>query len=135
MGQGDFNQMVASLYQQMWQPVGGLSSTQVICYSMLSFISPVLEELIFSGLLGNWFAKRFSITVALLGTAICFTIVHGFAYGFGSHLVPLFFAGLTYTMMRFYSGNLLMPVLAHLAVNFVVLFPKWMIAVMYFRLA
>jgi membrane protease YdiL (CAAX protease family) len=132
-GPGEFDQVVASLYKQMWQPLGGFSSTQVICYSTLSFISPILEEMLFSGLLGNWFAKRFNIAIALFGPSICFTVVHGFAYGFGSHLVPLFFAGMTYILMRFYSGNLLMPVLAHLAVNFVVLFPKWMVAVMYFR--
>jgi membrane protease YdiL (CAAX protease family) len=132
MAPSEFNQMLASLYQQTWEPLGCSSSADVLGYSTLSFVSPVLEEMLFSGLLGNWLARQFNFTVALVGTPICFTVVHGFAYGFSSHLLPLFFAGLTYTLMRFYSGNLLMPVLAHLAVNFVILFPKWIIAAMYF---
>jgi membrane protease YdiL (CAAX protease family) len=132
MGPSESNQMLTSLYQQTWKPLGASSATEVLCYSTLSFISPVLEEMLFSGLLGNWFAKRFSISMALFCTPICFAVVHGVAYGFGSQLLPLFFAGQTYALMRFYSGNLVMPVLAHSAVNFVVFFPKWTIAAMYF---
>jgi membrane protease YdiL (CAAX protease family) len=132
MGQRDFHQMVVSLYEQMWRPLGGYSPTQVICYSTLSFISPVLEEMLFSGLLTNGFAKRFNIPAAFFCTPFCFMTIHSLVYGVGPQLVPLFFASLTYTLVRLYSGNLVTSVLAHWAANFVVLFPKWIIAAMYF---
>jgi membrane protease YdiL (CAAX protease family) len=78
-------------------------------------------------------AKRFGITVAILCAPVCFSLSHMVQFGIGPHLIVLFFAGVTYTIMRFYSGNLLMPIIGHMAIQFLISVPKWVVAVMYFK--
>ncbi len=47
-------------------------------------------------------------------------LTHVVQFGFGPHLVPLFFAGLTCTGIRFVSGNLRWAIFSHLLVNIVI---------------
>jgi membrane protease YdiL (CAAX protease family) len=129
----ELSQTLASMHQDIWGRLAyGSSLTGVVCESIITFVSPVLEEILFSGLLANRLARSFGVTVAVLGAPVCFALIHAVQFGLGPHLIALFFAGLTYTIIRFYSGSLLMAVFSHLAINFVIFVPKWIVAVMHF---
>jgi membrane protease YdiL (CAAX protease family) len=111
----------------------GSSMIGVICESVTGMLFPAFEEVFFSGLLANRLAKSFGVKMAVLGTPACFALAHVFQFGFGPHLVAIFFMGLTYTGIRFYSGSVLMAVICHMAINFVIYVPKWIVAVMHFN--
>ena len=49
----------------------------------------------------------------------------------GIRLVPLFFAGVTYVMVRFCSVSLSLAVLSHCVINAVIFLPKWVVAALY----
>ena len=105
----ELSQTLASMHDEIWGRLAyGASLTGVVCESISSFVAPVLEEMLFSGLLANRLAKSFGLTVAVLGAPVCFALVHVVQFGIGPHLIPLFLAGLTYTVIRFYSGSLRM---------------------------
>ena len=129
----ELSQTLASMHNAIWSGLAyGASLIGVVCETLTSFVSPALEEMLFSGLLANRLAKSFGVSVAVLGTPVCFALIHVVQFGIGPHLIPLFFAGLTYTTIRFRSGSLRMAVFSHLAINFVIFVPKWAVAVMYF---
>src|SRR5665213_4542647 len=88
-------------------------------------------EMLFSGLLANRLTKSFGFAVAILGTPLCFALIHVVQFGIGTHLIALFFAGFTYTVIRFRSGSLWTAVFSHLAINFVIFVPKWAVAIMH----
>jgi membrane protease YdiL (CAAX protease family) len=121
------------MHNEIWSGLAyGASLVGVVCESLSSFVSPVLEEMLFSGLLANRLTKSFGVSVAVLGTPVCFALIHVVQFGIGSHLITLFLAGLSYTIIRFRSGSLRMAVFSHLAINFVIFVPKWAVAVMHF---
>ncbi len=129
----ELSQTLASMHEAIWDRLAyGSSFTGVICESISSFVSPVLEEMLFSGLLTNRLVRSFGVSVAVFGAPACFALAHAVQFGVGPHLVPLFFAGLTYTIIRLYSGDLRMVVFSHLAINLVIIIPQWVVAVMHF---
>jgi len=130
----ELSQTLASMHNDIWSGLAyGASLIGVVCESLTSFVSPVLEEMLFSGLLANRLSKSFGVSVAVLGTPVCFALIHVVQFGIGPHLITLFLAGLTYTTIRFRSGSLRMAVFSHLAINCVIFVPKWAVAVMHFR--
>ena len=129
----ELSQTLASMHNEIWSGLAyGASLVGVVCESLSSFVSPVLEEMLFSGLLANRLTKSFGVSVAVLGTPVCFALIHVVQFGIGSHLITLFLAGLSYTIIRFRSGSLRMAVFSHLAINFIIFVPKWAVAVMHF---
>lgn len=124
--------LLVSLYQQSWGALAyGSSFDGVIFSSALSFVTPVLEEIVFSGFVANALVRRFGFTAAVLGTSVCFCFVHAVRFGIGMQLVPVLFAGMTYVIVRLVSGSLFLAVLAHCIVNAVVFLPKWAVAIAY----
>lgn len=128
--------MLASLYNEVWgRQAYGPSLAGVLSSSVLLFASPILEEIVFTGFTLNAIAKRYGSVAAVLGVPVCFALVHAFQFGLGTQLIPLFFAGLTYALIRLSSGSLLLAILGHWTINALVFLPKWVVAVMYFAQA
>jgi membrane protease YdiL (CAAX protease family) len=126
------SEAVASIFYDTWERLPyGVTVVGVSC-SLASFVFVVLEELVFTGFLFNIIGARYGLGAALLATPTCFTLAHTFSYGFGEHLVNLFFASLTYVMLRVLSGSLLLAVAAHWTINALIFLPKWVVAAMYF---
>jgi membrane protease YdiL (CAAX protease family) len=124
---------LTSIYHDVWGSLAyGSSLAGVACSSIMSIAAPVLEEVVFTGFLVNAIAKSYGFVVAVLIVPACFALVHGFQFGFGVPLFPLYFAGVTYAAIRLYSGSLLLAVFGHCTVNAVIFLPKWVIAVMHF---
>ena len=125
--------MLASIYHQEWATtVSGTSGIEVVCESIMSFVAPVLEEVVFTGFVVNAIAKPYGFVAAALGAPLCFTLYHTLKFGVGVILIPLFFAGVTYSLVRICSGSLLLAVLAHCTVNAVIFLPKWVVAAIWF---
>jgi membrane protease YdiL (CAAX protease family) len=127
------NQVLSGFYRQIWgQLAYGSSGTGVVCSSLLSFVSPVLEEIVFSGFVVNAISRRYGLTAAAFGAPACFAMCHALQFGIGPHLIVLYMAGTTYTMIRIFSGSLLLAVFAHWMINAVIFVPKWVLAALYF---
>ncbi len=124
---------IASVYDEAWNRLAyGSSAAGVVCSSVLSFVAPVLEEIVFTGFVVNLIAKPCGFVAAVVGAPACFALMHVFQFGIGLHLIPLFLAGVTYASIRVCSGSLLLAVFGHWMINTVIFLPKWFIAVMHF---
>ena len=126
-------QALASSYQDVWGRLAyGSSTVGAFCSSILSFVGPVLEEIVFTGFVLNVIGKRYGFVAAAIGAPACFGLCHAIQFGFGAHLIPLFFAGMTYAMMRILSGSLWAAVFGHWIINAVIFLPKWVLAMIHF---
>ncbi len=120
-------------YNRVWGAMPyGTDLTGMVCFTTLTLLGPFYEELVFSGLALNILSKRCGIPAGFVLTAVCFTLLHIISFGFGLHLVPLFFSSLVYGLLRIVTGSLFPSVVAHCAINFLVMAPKWMLAILYF---
>ena len=127
------NKMLDSIHNQVWgQLAYGPSLPGVLCVSVMAFVEPVLEEMIFRGFVINALVTRIGFVGAIIGASACFALLHVIQFGVGVHLIPLFFAGATYGIIRVYSGSLAFAVVGHLAVNTVIFLPKWAVALLHF---
>ena len=131
----EVQRVVAELQVRAWGRLGrGDSLIDVIRITMLSLImAPLVEEMLFTGLLANRLIRRFGVTVALLVTPLAFVAGHMFLVSFGKEAVLLYFAALSYVAVRMYTGSLVASVICHAAVNAVIIAPKLIIAFLYFR--
>jgi membrane protease YdiL (CAAX protease family) len=84
--------------------------------NLLTFglITAVAEELIFRGVFQKIFCNAFkSGHVAIWVTALLFSAIHFQFFGF----IPRFILGLIFGYLFFWSGNLCLPMIAHLVNN------------------
>ena len=125
-------QRLASFYQYEWDAVAaGTSPAAIACASIRTLAGPLLEEVVLTGLLMNAIARRYGIAAAVLVVPVCFTFGHVLNVGINGTLIVLFFAGITYAMVRVCSGSLLLAVLGHSMINAVIFIPKWLVAALY----
>jgi uncharacterized protein len=92
---------------------GGRGALAVALVELL-ILAPVLEELVFRGLLYGTLRRRFGMAGAALISAGAFAIGHG--YGFAG-LSSVFAAGLLYAWAYEQTGSLLPSMAAHAASN------------------
>jgi len=121
--------VLESVFHRTWDMLSyGSSPAGIWGSSISSFTAPVLEELLFSGFMLNAISRRFGGWLGLVGSAALFSLSHAINFGVGIHLLPLFLAGLTYSVVRMASGSLFMAICAHWLINAVIFLPKWYIA-------
>ena len=100
---------------------GGLSSVQHVYLAFVALIgAPIVEELLFRGILYPTLKRAGYPRFALWGTAILFALTHANVAAFFS----LVFFAVILTMLYEKTGNLLTPILAHglfNAANFILL--------------
>ncbi len=125
--------LMKSVFFNVWGNLPyGASMSGIMCYSLLMFLGPVGEEMIFSGLLINRIGRWFGFVGGVLGAAACFCLVHAIPFGWDIHLAGLFLAGLTYGTLRVVTGSLWTAILGHWLINAMICVPKWMVAVYHF---
>lgn len=91
----------------------------VLCVIIIAVIPGIGEELLFRGFLQNVFRKIFrNDHVAVWIAAILFSAIHFQFYGF----VPRMLLGALFGYLYLWSGNLLIPIIAHFLNNFISLF-------------
>ncbi len=82
------------------------------------FIAPLMEELIFRGVLFAVFESRVGLTFAILSTAVLFTAMHIPEYrGAWNHLFLLLIVGLVFSGARGWTKSLAPSVILHTAYN------------------
>jgi membrane protease YdiL (CAAX protease family) len=131
--EADYVRELARAHEEIWGRLAfGPSLAGVTCLSINAFTTPILEEIVFSGFVVNFGLKKLGAVAAILLSGVTFTLIHIFAFGFGLHLIPLFWAGLTYATLRVYGGSVWLALLAHWIINAAVFLPKWMVAILHF---
>ncbi|HEX8735187.1 MAG TPA: CPBP family intramembrane glutamic endopeptidase [Pyrinomonadaceae bacterium] len=87
-----------------------------------TFTAPLVEEVVYRGLLYSAFQRRFGVTLAVVLVTILFTVVHIPQYSSGSvpdyaTVIMLLLLSLTLTMIRVRTNNLLPCIIFHTIVN------------------
>jgi membrane protease YdiL (CAAX protease family) len=86
-----------------------LQSNPVLAWVTVAMAIPVIEEILFRGLLFGAFQKWWGVTGAIPASAFLFACIHLQLFGF----LQLFFVGLILGWARSKSGSLGLPVLIH----------------------
>ena len=82
----------------------------MLAFLVIAIIPAIGEELVFRGLLQNYFHRGFgNIHVAIWMAAILFSVIHVQFYGF----VPRMLLGALFGYLYYWSANLWIPIIAH----------------------
>jgi membrane protease YdiL (CAAX protease family) len=98
--------------EQMRRMFAALPNTvlnQALLIMAVAVIAPVLEELLFRGLLQTALIKYLPAWAAILGAAVVFALVHGQVYAFPA-LVTM---GAVFGVLYYKTGSLRVTILAH----------------------
>ena len=90
------------------------------CFAISVLIfAPVMEELIFRGIIFQKLTTAKNATKALLVSAIAFSIIH-----FCFDIFTLFISGILYIILYTKTKNLIVPMISHCFYNFIVIIVK-----------
>lgn len=79
-------------------------------------VAPIVEEIMFRGVLYSWLRRRLNLTGAVIISAMIFALVHPQGLiGF----MPIAFLGAVLALLREWRHNLLAPIIAHAGFNLV----------------
>jgi len=102
-------------------PLERLFSSPAAGYAVGGFailVAPLMEELIFRGLLFGIFEHRVGLRFAVLVTAVLFAGLHVPEYwGAWNHALMILVVGLTFSLARGITGSLAPSVILHIAYN------------------
>lgn len=90
-----------------------------ITFITIILLSPFLEELLFQGVLQGYLLSRLNPWLNIIITASIFAIVHGYSFSLGT--LELFFSGLAYALVFYFTKDLKMAFLSHATANLIVL--------------
>jgi len=91
-----------------------VSPVQRFCFGMTAIVlAPLVEEILFRGILYRFLQQRGFPTTALLGTALLFGLIHGS----WMTLLPLAALAVIFALLYDKTGNLLAPIFAHSVFN------------------
>ncbi len=81
--------------------------------ALLAGLAPLVEELVFRGLLYGWLAGRWGAGVAVVGSSVAFAAAHVEP----AHAILVLPLGLLFGWLRWRSGSLWPSLLAHMINN------------------
>lgn len=84
----------------------------------LFLISPILEEMLFQGILQKGIFQSFNPIVSIIFTSLLFALGHGYSLSIGT--LALFASGLAYAIVYQETGDIKMAILAHGLSNVIV---------------
>lgn len=127
--------IIGKLLNSAWASVGyGSDKIGIISGTLSCFIAPIFEEIIFTGFIFNLFLRRLRIPIAIFLTSLIFILPHISKANSIVYLFPVFLIMTTSLISRLYSGSVSSSIISHLIINFVILLPKWFIAIIAFKL-
>jgi membrane protease YdiL (CAAX protease family) len=103
-----------SSHTEQW--TGAISPSGLILLLLGALAAPIVEELIFRGLLYNAWLRQWGWVPASIGTSIVFGIAHG-------AFLPQLLASFVFIAAYRRSSSLWTPILAHAAFNTIVWYP------------
>lgn len=83
-------------------------------FALAVVIAPVVEEMLFRGMLLPALAKKVGVKPALLVVGLLFSLVHGFYMPAG---VVFFMLSVAFSLAYIYRGSLLVPIIMHAIFN------------------
>ena len=86
---------------------------KVILFSFLLIEAPLLEELLFRGIVFGGASKIMPVGVAMVLSGFLFAVIHVNA----ATLIPLWFLGVAFAWLYVHTGTLLAPMAVHLTFN------------------
>jgi len=102
-------------------PLENLFNSRTAAYAIGGFailVAPLMEEIIFRGVLFGIFEAQVGLRFAILTTAILFGGLHVPEYwGAWNHMLLIFFVGLVFSLARGRSGSLAPSVFLHMGYN------------------
>lgn len=102
-------------------PLQRLFSSPQAAYALAAFavlVAPLMEELIFRGVLFRFFEHQVGLRFAVLGTAVLFAGIHVPEYwGAWNHVFLILLVGAVFSLARGLTGSLAPSVILHLAYN------------------
>ncbi len=101
-------------------------SSGALALGLVSVVVPVAEELFFRGLIFGNLERRLGGSRAFLVTIVLFALAHlPQQWGNWGAASSVLFAGVVFTALRWRSGSTLVPILAHLAHNAILVFSRF----------
>ncbi len=79
--------------------------------------SPIVEEVVFRGVLYDFFRQRFGVPTTVIGTSLLFTLSHFLGRLDLAGGLKIFLAGLVYGGLRAWSGGVALPIVIHVVGN------------------
>ena len=99
------------------------SPSGMLSIAVLAALVPLAEELFFRGLLFGLLERRWSGGVAFFAISTIFTLAHLWqAWGAWGSVVAILATGLTLTGLRWWSGSVMAPAIAHVTHNGIVVY-------------
>jgi len=99
----------------LFSPIGHRSIPYLIMYYCVGcIIGPVVEDLIFTGLLYNSLRTRLNLIPSILLVAVLFALCHGYLSLF---LIIQFTGGVMFALSFEFSHSLLTPMIIHICAN------------------
>jgi membrane protease YdiL (CAAX protease family) len=95
--------------RKMFAALPGTFLNQAMLFMAVAVIAPLLEELLFRGLLQTALMRHLPAWAAILGAAVVFALVHGQVYAFPA-LVAM---GAVFGILYYKTGSLRVTILAH----------------------
>jgi len=103
-----------------------ISTYQLIIYTIfICSISPIYEEIVYSGLLCNYLTKKTGLIGGLLVTPLFFAVSHTYWYDISTDLFYLWFGGLIYVLLRALTGSIWLGLAAHVFHNMILYGGVW----------
>ncbi len=114
------------LPQKKGFPLEKMFNSPASAYAIAAFavlVAPLMEELLFRGLLFAFFEKHGGLTFAIITTAVLFAGLHIPEYwGAWNNVVMILVVGLTFSIVRGLTGSLTPSFVLHLAYNGTLMF-------------
>lgn len=99
------------------------SPSGMLSIAVVAALVPLAEELFFRGLLFGLLERRWNGGVSFFATSIIFTLAHLWqAWGAWGSVVAILATGLTLTGLRWWSGSVTAPAIAHMTHNGIVVY-------------
>ena len=89
----------------------------IILVCTVVIISPLLEELIYQGMLQGGLFKHLNPIINIFLVSVIFALVHGYSISWAS--LALFFSTLAYSITYYVTMDIKMAVLCHSIANFI----------------
>jgi membrane protease YdiL (CAAX protease family) len=129
------NVLVNAHFRAWKQMPYGTSALGIFLNTMtILMFAPLFEEIIFTGFIFNKLTLKIKMQIALIGTAILFSLAHLPVIGFHSYLGLLFISSILALISRLLSGSWLSACFVHVISNVAVLLPKWVISWLVFKM-
>lgn len=120
LGLGDPD--AANSQDQVFDPNGGMTGFEALLLAIpLVVLAPIVEEILFRGLLYRYLRGRLGVVLAVLLSALIFAVLHAV-------IPPLFLMGILLAILAQRSGSLLPGIVLHATNNALVVLAIWLAA-------